>query len=278
MEKMPDRVGQILRYTSSLFNKYKISKFLLAICDDNNPVRLLQRAHTYFYERPESMMPPKSLATFSKTISNYGMLSLCTHNKDDFKKKWAFLCVMQELDQHCSSLNVINEFLRDAQETMNNDEKNNQTFKNYRECINSYTQVANHGIKICSHHESIEALDAQPFEYIKELSRKTNKELSHSLSLYPIIILNENYKEKNNGNTLLHALCEQKLNDEEFETLSHFLIHNDVGFNCLNAQNLTPLAYGLSLNLSEKRQQILKQFGCKVETKNKRKITFSSAK
>ncbi len=276
MEKASGRVKQILSYTNSLFKELKINKFLLAICDDNNPVRLLQRAHTYFYERPSSMIPPNSLATLSKKISNYGKLSLCAINKDEFEKKWVLISVIQELEQHCCSLNTINEFLTDAQETMDEGDKNNQTFKNYVDCINTYVQIAQHGIKICSHHDSIEAFEAQPFEHIKELSKKTNKELSRSLSLYSLIMLNENYKQKNNGNSLLHALCEQKLDDIEFETVSHFLIHNDLGFNCLNTQKLTPLAYGISLNISEKKQQILKALGCKVETKNNRKITLSS--
>ena len=186
---------------------------------------------------------------------------MCNTDKKEFEKNWALLCIIQELEQPCDSLNRIKEFLDEAHLTHNR--------------IDTYLKITKYGIKVCSHADIIESIDAQPLEYIKKLSKKTIQEQLLNFSLYPFNALNANYREKNNGNSLLHALCEQKLDDQEFETISNFLAEKNIELNCLNTKDLTPLAYGLSLNISNNKQEILKKLGCKDKTNKNQKVTFT---
>lgn len=162
------------------------------------------------------------------------------------------------LEFQAKRLNEIMEWIRIIHQTLSESQKENWLLKKEIKQLNDDMHHTKCAIKKYEHKDLINALNKNPLEIIIEYAQKSSYESMIDLihPIYPFNKINQAYK-KNTGKTLIHALCDAKIFQEDFSVLLRIFNADNICINDHCSQGQTALDYLSAKNPQSPLIQIL---------------------
>lgn len=252
-------------YIDALY-KQSVNPVLISISQTDDPVALIKKAEEYYVT--QSAANKSLLAYFKNSGSNfqkiwtYIKLSSEIYDEKDGNSiwhEWPLISVKHDFIEQKKRIGRIKNRLDVTfQELPTQDQPSSLLQEKNRFLANAITAL-DRAITICDY-KDIEECELSDFiNLIDPISIEVSMKKLHKQ--YDLKTMNSRYQDKNDANSLFHALCDSNFTHQQLDTIIGILVnHVYIDISEPNKQGQTPLAYAISKNMDNEYIEVIKKY------------------